>query len=183
MAFLRTEQTRPVRRRHRRLAVATAILASPILVGCGGGSGFQAQTNQIYQPGPGITVRNPGMFLLNAAIVSDGQGNGTLVGALVNQQPHPDALIGAAVTGRGGQAILTKILTTKVDLAPQRPVQFANTSTIRMMSDNLVTGRFYTLTLTFEHAAPIKIQTLAIPNTAEFSNVKIGPLPGGGSAP
>ena len=63
-------------RRRRRLAVAAALIA-PLLAGCG--TGFQAQTNQIYQPGPGISVRDDGVYAINTLIVTDGEGNGTLV--------------------------------------------------------------------------------------------------------
>ncbi len=70
-------------------------MLAPLLAGCG--TGFQAQTNQIYQPGPGITVRDGGVYAINTLIVTDGNGNGTLVAALVNQAARPDTLV-----SRGG---------------------------------------------------------------------------------
>ena len=86
-------------RRHRRNPVSGATSAgsragrrsaAPQLAGCS--RGFGAQTDQIYQPGPGISVRSGGVYVINALVMTDGSGHGTLIGALINQQPHADIL-------------------------------------------------------------------------------------------
>ncbi len=116
-------------RSRRRLVVAAAVLA-PLLAGCG--TGFQAETNQIYQPGPGISVRQDGVYGINMAIVTDGSGHGTLVAALINQQHHPDTLVTSAVKTSRGLPPVATILTGTVALPVQTSVQLGFTGVVRV---------------------------------------------------
>lgn len=160
-------------RRPRRLLVATAVL-TPLLAACG--AGFQAQTNQIYQPGPGITERGSTMDAINMLVVTDGSGNGTLVAALLNQQPQQDTLESVEMTNTAGKALTTTILSSTIALAPQKAVQLAETSDVRVTGD-LVAGTYATITLTFAHAAPISAMIPIVAQSATFAKVVTGPIP------
>ena len=158
--------------RRRRLALATALVA-PLLAACG--TGFQAQTNQIYQPGPGITVRDDGVYALNTLIVTDGAGNGTLVGALVNQEARPDTLESVQVKAAGAR-LKTQIISGTIALPSQRAVQLADTGDVRVTGD-LPAGSVCTLTLTFHNAAPIAVQIPIVSTSSVYKDVPLGSVP------
>jgi hypothetical protein len=149
---------------------AIALVAVPLLAGCG--TGFQAETNQIYQPGPGITDRNGDVYLLNALIVTDGKGHGTVVGALVNQQSRTDTLTDAGVKC-GPKTLDTSILSGTVSLMSQQSVQLATTGDVRV-SGTLDSGTYCTLTLTFAQAGPIDLEIPIVDAAGDFSGVPVG---------
>ncbi|MEJ7629272.1 MAG: hypothetical protein WKF54_06740 [Nocardioidaceae bacterium] len=167
--------TRPrvARRSPHRLAGCLALLI-PLLAACG--TGFQAQTNQIYQPGPGISVRTGGVYTVNMLVVSDGAGNGTLVAALINQAKQPDTLESVSLTDRSGRAVDTTIVGGTVSLPSQRAVQFADTGAVRA-AGTLTAGAYYSITLTFRNAAPVTVMIPVVSRSAEYDAVPLGPLP------
>ncbi len=168
-----TSAATPRRRRSPRLLVAGAVgLLGFSLAGCS--NGFNAQTDEIYQPGPGISVRQGGVYLLNAAIVTDGSGNGTLIGALLDQSRTPDRLVSAKITGP--KAPTVTIIPGTITLPVHRSVQLADTSDVRLVG-TLTTGTFLSLSLTFHNAAPINVQIPVLPRTTDFHDVLIGPPP------
>lgn len=147
---------------------------APLLAGCA--TSFGAQTNQPYQPGPGITDRGSDVLMLNAAIVTDGQGNGTLIGALLNKEPRADTLRSVAVLDSNGKAISASILPGTISLPHQKLVQLAHTGAVRV-SGNVNAGVNDTLTLTFDNAAPITMTIPVLARKAEFAGVPVGPTP------
>jgi hypothetical protein len=159
--------------RRRRLGVAAALL-TPLLAACG--TGFQAQTNQIYQPGPGISVRSGGVYALNALIVTDGDGNGTLVTALINQGPSPDTLESVLVRTRSGDRVKTSILSGTVALPSRRAVQLADSGDVRVSGD-LAAGSVCFLKLTFRNAAPVTVEIPIVSTSSVYHDVPLGPVP------
>ncbi len=161
------------RRPSRRLLVALTVVA-PLLAACG--SGFHAQTNQIYQPGPGITVRVGGVYAMNTLIVTDGHGNGTLVGALINQRSRPDELRSVRVSTRAGRVLDSTIISGTIALPSQRAVQLADTGDVRVRG-TLDAGTYLTLTLTFANAAPVHVEIPVVSASSDFRRVPLGPVP------
>ncbi len=159
----------------RRRWLAAALL-TPLLAGCA--TSFGAETNQLYQPGPGITVRDSDVYVLNAFIVTDGRGNGTLVGALLNRAARVDTLESVKVTGPGGKPLSASILPGTVALPVQRSVQLANTGAVRV-AGALRAGVNYALTLTFHSAAPVTLTIPALSRWSQFDGVPVGPAPSG----
>lgn len=157
----------------RRRWVAAAVLV-PLLAGCA--TSFGAQTSQMYQPGPGITVHSSEVWVLDAFIVTDGRGNGTLVGGLLNQATRTDSLQSVRVVAPGGKPLSTTIVPGTVAVADQRLVQLGDTGAVRVGGD-LQAGLNYDLTLTFRNAAPATLTIPALSRTADFDTVPVGPLP------
>ena len=157
----------------RRLAIAAAVL-TPLLAACG--AGFQAQTNQIYQPGPGISDRSGGVYVINALIVTDGAGHGTLVAALINQQGHPDVLESVSVSTGSGKALKAAIMSGTVALPSQGAVQLADTADVRV-EGTLQAGANDMIALTFHNAAPIKMLIPVVSKTSIYDGVTVGPTP------
>jgi hypothetical protein len=142
------------------------------VAGCS--NGFNAQTDEIYQPGPGISVRQDGVYLLNAAIVSDGSGNGTLVGALLDQSRTPDRLL--SVTANGPKAPTVTIIGKTIPLPVHTSVQLADTGKVRLVG-TLTLGTFQSLTLKFHNGEPINVRLPVLAHSADYSDVTVGPPP------
>ncbi len=151
-----------------------ALLLTPLIAGCA--TSFGAQTSQVYQPGPGITVRDSDVYVLNAFIVTDGRGNGTLVAGLINQKPARDALEAVSVTGPGGKPISATILPGMIALRDQSSVQLADTGAVRV-AGALTAGVNYQLGLTFKNAAPVTMTIPVLGKAGEFQSVPLGPVP------
>jgi copper(I)-binding protein len=168
------------RRRIRRRAALVGVVVVPWLTACG--SGFHAESNQIYQPGPGITVRHQGgVYTLNAFVVTDGNGHGTLVGALINQRAQPDALVSVRTSiVPSGKALKTTLQGGPITLAPHHSVQLANSGAVRL-EGALAAGSYVSVTLTFRQAAPIKVEIPILSRSAEFDKVPVGPTRPSGS--
>jgi len=157
----------------RRLVIAAAVLA-PLLAGCG--AGFQAETNQIYQPGPGISIRAGGVFALNTLIVTDGNSNGTLVASLINQAARPDALIHVNLRASNGKPLKATIVTDTVPLPSRRAVQLGSTGDVRVTGD-LSPGTDCWIRLTFRNALPIVTRIPIVADSPEYDDVPIGSVP------
>lgn len=166
-------RSRTSRRRPRCLLLGTALLL-PVLSACG--TGFQAQTSQIYQPGPGISVRSGDVYAVNMLVVSDGAGDGTLVGALINQAQAPDTLEGVELTNRAGRPVSTTIIGGTVALPSQRAVQLADTGDVRVQG-TVTSGAYYTVTLTFRNAEPVTTMIPVVSQSSEYDAVPLGPVP------
>ena len=83
----------------RSIAAVAVVLAAPALSSCG----FDAPTEQIYNPTVGVFDKSGSVELLNVLVVADAAGSGTVIATLVNSDlVNDDALTG--VTGSGGSA-------------------------------------------------------------------------------
>jgi hypothetical protein len=165
----------PSRSSARRVLLVSAALAAT-LTGCSGG--FNAQTNQLYQPGPGVSVRQDGVYLINAIVVTDASGHGTLVGALVNEQARTDTLESVTLTGSHGVSVNVTILPGTISLPPHQAVQLANTGAVRF-DGTLQPGATYRITMTFRNGAPISTLIPLISKTSTYAQVPLGPVPTG----
>lgn len=158
----------------RRRSWLAGALLTPLLAGCA--TSFGAQTSQVYQPGPGITVRGSDVYVLNALIVTDGRGNGTLVGGLINEAAQTDTLESVQVTDPAGNPVSATIQPGTIALPDQRPVQLADNGAVRL-GGNLQAGVNDSLILTFRNAAPITMTIPVVAQSAQFSSVPVGPTP------
>jgi copper(I)-binding protein len=157
----------------RSLARACAAVALLGVVGCG--SNFDAQTQQPYQPAVGISDRSGQVYSINTLIVTDGQGNGTVVAALINQSDAEDTLQSVtAVDDQGGGMSVQPLPEGGISLPARNLVQLATDGSVRLESDNLEAGRFVTLTFTFANAAPVKVDVPVVEQTSTYADVPVG---------
>lgn len=138
-------------------------------------AGFNAQTQQQYQAGEGISDRSTDIYVLNALVVADDQGNGTLVGTLINQSGQADELQQVSVTGADGKPIRTTELTSPVPLEYQQSVQLESDGLVRLTGDGVQAGDFITVTFTFGNAAPIELAIPIVPTGPMYTSVPVGP--------
>jgi hypothetical protein len=138
-------------------------------------AGFNAQTQQQYQAGEGISDRSTDIYVLNALVVADDQGNGTLVGTLINQSGQADELQKVSFTGADGKPIRTTKLTSPVPLDYQQSAQLESDGLVRITGDGVRAGDFITATLTFGNAAPIELGIPIVPTGPMYTSVPVGP--------
>lgn len=160
-------------RRRFRLAAAMLVFALPI-VGCSGN--FGAMTNQPYQPAEGISVRNPGgVYAINTLIVTDGKGHGTLISGLINHGDRDDTLVSVDAANEKGLPIKVSYKDKSVKLPQGELVQLAHSTPVRLHDPKLRPGYEVHVTLTFAHAAPVKVEVPIVRHDDEYATIPVGP--------
>jgi hypothetical protein len=165
--------SRPRSARLRPLQVLAFVAAVCLTVtGCSG-VGFNEQTNAFYQGAAGITNRGGEVYVLNALVVTDGKGNGTMVGTLLNVTSTADSLQGVKATDSNGKALTTK-LASPVPLAPDQAVKLQTNASVRLAGKGLVAGYYIDVTFTFATAAPLSMSIPVLAQGTEYSSVPVG---------
>jgi hypothetical protein len=154
----------------RRAAIAAVVLA-PVLAACG----FNAQTDQPYQPAEGVLNRDKDVDVLNALIVSGENGSGTFVANLVNNNvEQADKLV--SVTGPeitvpanalGGPAAGTTI-------PAGGALNLAADGRISVTGEGVVAGKFVEVTLAFASGDQVTVRVPVVRNDGDYADV---PLP------
>lgn len=166
------QPSRRSRLRLRRGLVAAVALTLPVLSGCA--SGFDSPVLQDYNPSVGVNVRTGDVWAMNLLVVLPESGQGTLVGALLNQTPTADRLVGATVESEPDeQPIRSSMVRSSVPLAPERLVELSEPTTVAV-EGNVTPGRFVTVTLQFQRAEPIEVKIPVVAPTGAYAEV---PLP------
>jgi hypothetical protein len=154
------------------LAAVLVGAALPMLAGCA--SGFDSPVLRDYNPAVGVNVREGDVWAMNLLVVMPESGRGTLVGALLNQRPTGDRLVGATVESEPGEPPLeSSMLGSEVALAPERLVQLGEPPTVRVEGD-VEPGRFVTVTLQFARAQQVEVQIPVVAPEGPYADV---PLP------
>jgi len=120
-------------------------VVAPLLAACG--SGFHAETNQIYQT-PYSKMRSI-------------RCSGTAAPVL-------------KIVARASCAVAASSI--RIALPSQRAVQLADTGDVRVRGA-LDAGSYCTLTLTFAHAAPVNVEIPVVSASSDFRRVPLGPVP------
>jgi hypothetical protein len=153
----------------RRVAIA-ALLLAPVLTACG----FNAQTDQVYQPAVGVNDRSGAIDILNALVVSGTDGSGTFAGTLVNKdQTQADTL--ESVSGSG----ITASRRT-VEVPAGEAVPLADSGAVTVKGSRIVPGTWVTLTFAFSSGQSTTIKVPVVEAAGDYSDV---PLPSSSTTP
>lgn len=155
------------------LALGCAAAALVGLSGCG--AGFDAQTQQQYQPAAGVSNRDGDIYAINTLVVTDGQGSGTVVSALINQTDVEDSLQSVTATDDRGGMQVQPLPEAGFPLPANQLVQLGNDGPVRISSEELQAGLFVTLTFTFANAAPVQVDVPVVNDSATYADVPVGP--------
>lgn len=175
---MRNEANRPRTRRLRALAAVACTVPVLSLSACG----FDAQTNQVYQPAEGSNARQGDVLILNAVIVADGSGQGTLSTTLSNPTLQGDRLTEVSGQLHGGQVPGRKVvgdvgfqmeMPQPVKVPPMKNVQTTDLG-ITARAKGLVPGEYTTLTFSFERAGTTKLDVPVVEQSAQFADVPVG---------
>ena len=160
--------------RCRRLLAAAFVAATlPALSGCA--SNFDSPVVQQYNPSVGVDVRRGGVWGMNMLVVlPNSGGQGTLVGALINQSGHTDRLVSAQVTAEPNQGSMSSTLVRPgTVLQPGHLLEMSDPTTVAVQGD-VTPGLFVDLTLRFERSREIHTQVPVVPPEGPYAQV---PLP------
>jgi hypothetical protein len=162
----------------RLLAAAFVAAALPALSGCA--SNFGSPVLQPYNPSVGVDVRRDGVWGMNMLVVLPSSGGqGTLVGALLNQSGQTDRLVAAEVSAEPRQGSMSSTLVRPgAALEPGRLVEMSDPTTVAVQGD-VTPGLMVDLTLQFQRSRAIHTQVPVVTPTGPYAQV---PLPGGSSA-
>lgn len=158
--------------RRRRLA-ATALATTALLTLGGCGTGFGAQTNQVYQAGIGANHRGE-MDVLNTLFVANEDGSATLSASIVNNTDSEDALSSITATTLDGKELAvasTKLPPLPLPAGELTPVGGASDTRGFWITKGAEAGDYVRVTLTFGDSAPVTIEAPVVTRTAEYENV------------
>lgn len=151
-----------------RRAAFAALLLAPVLAACG----FNAQTDQVYQPATGVNDRDGSVDVLNALIVSAEDGSGTFVATLVNNdQSERDELTG--VTGDGVTARIAP-KSDPIEVPADGLANLAESGAVTVTGEAVKAGDFVSVTLTFASGQSTTVKVPVVLNGNDYVSV---PLP------
>ncbi len=153
-----------MRRDRSPLAVVVLVLAA-LLTGC-----FQQDTD--VEPSSGNVERNETVTAANLVIVTDGQGNGVLVGTLINNGETEDRLVGVDVESESGP-VEVELADGPVALPQEEPVRLADPVRVTLRSEQLRQGWRAPVELTFESSAAISTTVTVESQTGPYADVEI----------
>jgi hypothetical protein len=154
----------------RRIALAVLPLALPVLSSCT--VNFNEQTDQVYNPSAGVDDRSGQVDVLNALVVSGGEGSGTVVATLVNNdQTRADKL--RSVSGSGADASLKVTPGGATNIAAGGLLNLATDGRIVVRGDQVKPGGTVSLTFSFERAKAITVDAPVLPNTGAYADVRV----------
>lgn len=147
----------------RRVATGALLLIVPLVGACG----FDARTDQPYQPATGTNERTVnGVDVLNALVVSAQNGQGTFGGSLV----LPDAAAKPVQLVSISEGTINGTVTVK----PGQVVNLAQSGAVRMQGSDIVAGRFVPLTLSFSDGKTVQLNVPIVDHTAPYTSVPVG---------
>ncbi|MGJ9411548.1 hypothetical protein ACHAAC_02465 [Aeromicrobium sp. CF4.19] len=166
--------------RPRRLAAATLALAAAVgLSACG--TGFDAATNQQYQPGIGANQREGDVTVYNALLVQNSDGTLSFSGGIVNDVDEPQTLEGASFvpsTSEDDAAELTEVTpSSEVTVAAGGVFTIGSAGELAGLEvPGTSEGRYVTITLTFDGAGDVTVDAPVVERTADYSGVAAAPV-------
>ncbi|MGI8676395.1 MAG: hypothetical protein ACR2JT_05610 [Nocardioidaceae bacterium] len=144
--------TAPAATRFGHLVIALGLAG---LAGCG--TGFGAQTVQVYDAGAGVNARGGGVDVLNALIVANEDGTGTLSVSLLAKFGDGDELTTVDASDGPDQPIEVTQSVQPLPICSTRLTIVGPDAAVTFSGD-FVDGQTVTLALTFADAAPVTMQ-------------------------
>lgn len=157
--------------------LAIAIGSSVVLAGCVGSSEDERSEVSI-----GSNERTAGTDALGVAIVVDGDGNGRVVGTLINTTQEAQTLVGADVDTERGPA-QAAVIEDEVPLPAGQPVELAREPAISVSAADLPVGLFIELTFDIEGADPIDMLVPVEAQEGPYEEVEVTEVPDGDISP
>lgn len=147
----------------RSVAAAAVLLGAPALASCG----FAKPTDRVYTPTVGVNERSGSVDVLHALIVSGGDGSGTVIAGLANNDlAEADTLagiagVGVTVTGGG-----------PVEIPAGGFVQLADAGGVPVQGEAIAVGTFVELTFTFEHGRSVTLEVPVLDQRGDYEDIE-----------
>ncbi|MBC7631088.1 hypothetical protein [Aeromicrobium sp.] len=172
--------------RRRRLSAATTAVATVLALGACS-RGFDAQTNQIYQPGVGANHRGE-IDVLNTLFVSNANTTATLSASIVNNTGSSQTLSSVTVSTLNDEPLKVRAAKSPLQLPQDRQATAGGASDAGgfVVTGGAIAGQYVKVTLMFSDAGPVTIKAPVVARTPEYDSVSGGepasPTPIAGSA-
>lgn len=161
----------PVRRR--RLAAASLAVATLLPLG-GCGTGFDAQTNQVYQPAVGANARGD-VDVLNTLLVANPDGSATLSAGLQNNLDEVERLSSVSVTTFDDEPLDVRSPRIALPLEPGLLTTVGSSEgTAVFLVQGAEEGEYVKVTFTFADSAPLTIEAPVVARNSEYDDVATG---------
>lgn len=167
--------------RRRRTTIALVAACMPGLAACG--AGFDAQTNQVYQPAAGVSDRSGSVNVIDALIVTDGNGSGTVVASLVNTGVEDDLLTEVVASTTDGAPLESSDLRNGIVLPAGQAVQLANRGRVTVSGSAaagdqgseggaaLAPSSYATLQFVFDRAPVVELTVPVVSNASDHNDI------------
>lgn len=152
-------------------SLIAALAAVAFTAGCG--AGFGAQTQQIYDPAAGVTVRSADVYVLNALFVTNPDSTATLSVSLLDRFGDGDQLVGVTVMADAGDPIDVTQSVHPYEICADQLAILGPSAAVTISGDNFMAGDTVELALTFADAEPVRMQVPVLPrgSDATFDSV------------
>ncbi|UPK74586.1 hypothetical protein MU582_19440 [Nocardioidaceae bacterium SCSIO 66511] len=152
---------RPTASRLRRGAAGISAAACLLALGACG-TGFDAQTNQVYQPAAGANDHATDVDLLNVVGVDNSDDTATISASVLNKADADETITGVTgVTDSGddveGGKEVDITFAGPIDLPHGDLVKLGEEAEIVISYEDLGGGQYATLTFEFQNAAPVEM--------------------------
>jgi hypothetical protein len=129
-----------------------------------------------YQASIGTNARTDDIDALGFAVVVDGEGNGRVVGTLINTTRRQHALVDVQVESERGP-IRASVIGDSVPLPSDEPVELVREPAIAVSAEDLPEGLFVELTLDISGAGPIEMLVPVEPQKGPYAEVEVTEAP------
>lgn len=156
-----------------------ALTASLALSACG--TGFGAQTNQVYQPSEGANERGD-VSAYNTLLVGNADGSATLSTALVNNIDDDQTLTSVSAANAEGEDLPVRSPRIALPLKPGALTQIGtDDAAVFLVTEGAEPGDYVKLTFTFSDTGPLTVNTPVVERTSEYADVAgssaVAPVP------
>ena len=141
-----------------------------------------SEDDEPYQASIGPNERTERLDALGFAIVTDGEGNGRVVGTLLNTTDEPAALVSAEVDSERGP-VTAALLEEEIDLPPGEPVELARVPAVSVQADDLPVGFFVELTLELDDGSTVDLLVPVEPQEGPYAEIEVVTPPDGDVTP
>ncbi len=122
------------------------------------GAGFDAQTQQVYDPADGVTVRTGEVYVLNALFVANDDSTATLSVSLLDKFGDGDQLVGVAVSTNEGEPIDVRQEVESLELCAGQLIVLGPSAAVTISGSLFTPGDTVDLAMTFRDAEPVRTQ-------------------------
>ncbi|WP_332662692.1 hypothetical protein [Aeromicrobium sp.] len=163
--------------RRRRLA-ATALATTALLTLGGCGTGFEADTNRVYQAAVGADHRGE-IDVLNTLLVANDDGSATLAASIVNNTDAEQKLASVTITTLDGKDLTVRSTekALKLPAGMLTPVDGTSDAGGFWVTEGAEAGDYVKVTLNFSEAAQVTIEAPVVARTEEYAKIASEPTP------
>ena len=140
----------------RRAMVTAALTGVMALAGCS--TGFDAEVLHVYDAGVGVNDRSSDVYVLNALVVDNGDGSGTLSVSLLDKSGEGDQLVAVEAATVEGEPIQVALNADPLELCPEQLAVVGANAEVTLTGDNFAAGDMIQMAFTFRDAEPVRMQ-------------------------